>query len=322
MPTMPLAMKLEDISRIAVIGAGLMGHGIAQEFAVAGYEVLLHDQSAEVLRHAVERIGNGLYLLVELGMIGHDQIAPARSRIRVTTSLEDAVANADLVIEAVFEDLGLKQRLFGDLDELCDPRTILASNTSTFLPSTLAAATRRPDKVLVTHYFNPPHLLPLVEIVRGAMTSDETVTTIVELLERIGKRPVLVRKEVPGFIGNRLLVALFREALAIVEQGIATPEDIDAVVTNGFGRRFGEAGPFALWELAGLDLIREVMVRLLPEIADGHEVSPLLTERVERGELGVKAGKGFYDWTPETAEALRRRIAAALVDTARWSAPP
>jgi 3-hydroxybutyryl-CoA dehydrogenase len=163
--------------------------------------------------------------------------------------------------------------------------------------------------------------LPLVEIVRGAATSDETVTTVCDLLERIGKRPVLLQKEVPGFIGNRLLVALFREALALVEQGIATPQDVDAVVTHGFGRRFGAAGPFELWELAGLDLIREVMARLLPEIDDAHEVSPLLAERVTRGELGVKAGKGFYDWTPETAEALRRRIAAALVAVARWSAP-
>ena len=147
------------------------------------------------------------------------------------------------------------------------------------------------------------------------------MTTVYDLLARIGKRPVLVQKEVPGFIGNRLLVALFREALAIVEQGIATPQDVDAVVTNGFGRRFGVAGPFELWELAGLDLIQKVMARLLPEIDDAHEVSPLLAERVVRGELGVKSGKGFYDWTPESAEALRRRIAAAPFEVARWPNP-
>lgn len=314
-------MTVDDITRIAVVGAGLMGHGIAQEFAVAGYEVRLHDQSADVVGHAIGRIAGNLDLLVGLGMVGQDQIGPALSRIRATASLGEAVAEADLVVEAVFEDLGLKQRLLADLDRVCAPRAILASNTSTFLPSTLAAATRRPEKVLVAHYFNPPHLLPLVELVRGEATSDETVTTVYDLLVRIGKRPVLVQKEVPGFIGNRLLVALFREALSLVEQGVATPQDVDAVVTHGFGRRFGAAGPFALWEIAGLDLIGEVMARLLPEIADGHEVSPLLTERVARGELGVKAGKGFYDWTPETAEALRRRIAAALVAVARWSAP-
>ena len=314
-------MRVEDIAQIAVVGAGLMGHGIAQEFAGAGYTVRLHDRSADVLEHAMGRIGDNLEQLVGLGLIAQPHVEPTLARIHVTTSLREAVAAADLVVEAVFEDLAVKRRLLGDLDALCPVRAILASNTSTFLPSTLAAATSRPDKVLVAHYFNPPHLLPLVELVRGAATSDETVTTIYDLLVRIGKRPVVVHKEVPGFIGNRLLAALFREALAIVEQGIATPQEVDAFVTNGFGRRFGVAGPFEVWELAGLDLIGEVMARLQPEIADTHEISPLLRERITRGEFGVKSGRGFYDWTPETAAELRQRIGAALVDAARRTAP-
>ena len=310
-------MKVDEIERIAVVGAGLMGHGIAQEFAVAGYDVRLYDRSAEVLGGAIERIRGNLRTMAGLGMVDGAQIEPALSRIETKAALADAVEKADYVVEAVFEELTLKQDLFRDLDELCLPRTILASNTSTFLPSKLAAATRRPAQVLVTHYFNPPHLLPLVEIVRGEATAVETVATTYDLLVRIGKRPALVQREAPGFVGNRLQAALYREALAIVAQGIATPEDVDVVVKHGFGRRLAVAGPFEVFDLAGLDLVTQVMTQLFPEIDNSRQVPPLLAEKVEQGALGVKAGSGFHEWTPESAEAARQRIAKALVGRAR-----
>ncbi|RMF86830.1 MAG: 3-hydroxyacyl-CoA dehydrogenase family protein [Nitrospinota bacterium] len=311
-------VKAEEIRTISVVGVGLMGHGIAQEFALAGYEVHIHDLSPEKLQQAVQNIRSNLHMLTQIGLVLPEQVEPGLGRIHPHLELREAVSGADVVIEAVFENLELKQEIFQQLDRWAPPHAILASNTSTLLPSQLAVATRRPDKVLVAHYFNPPYLLPLVEVVRGKETSQETVTTIYDLLTRIGKKPALVQKEVPGFIGNRLQVALLREALSIVQQGIAHPQDVDIVIKNGFGRRLAAAGVFEVFEIAGWDLILAVMQYLLSDIESSSEIPPLLQEKVARGELGVKTGKGFYDWTPESAEKLRQRIARALAEIARW----
>ena len=187
------------------------------------------------------------------------------------------------------------------------------------VPSKLASVTQRPDKVIGTHYFNPPHLLPLVEVVCGPETSDETITTICDLLTKVGKSPAIVRKEVPGFIGNRLQAALLREALSIVEQGVASPQDVDIVIKKGFGRRYAAAGVFEIFEIAGWDLVFAAASYLLPYIENSTELSPLVKDRVGRGELGVKTGKGFYEWTPESAEALKQRIGRTLVKIAQLS---
>ncbi len=312
-------MKVDDISKLAVVGAGLMGHGIAQEFALAGYQVRIHDVTEEKLRQATKNIQASLQMLVEIGMVTQSQAKSVLPHIYPSTELKDVVSDADVVIEAVFENLELKQEIFQKLDRLCPKHTILASNTSSLMPSSLAAATQRPDKVLVTHYFNPPYLLPLVEIVRHRETSDETVTTIFDLLTRVGKSPAVVQKEVLGFIGNRLQAALLREALSIVEQGIATPGDIDTVVKAGFGRRYAAAGPFEVFEIAGWDLVFKVSQYLLPNLQSSTEISPILKQKVETNELGVKTGKGFYDWTPESAEALKQRIGRVLVKIAQLS---
>jgi len=305
-------MKVDEIRNIGVIGAGLMGHGIAQEFALAGYDVRLHDVDSGKLRQAQEGIRVNLQMLAGIGLITGDQSGIARRHLTTTAVLGDAAREADVVIEAVFEDLKLKQEIFRSLDELCPAHTILASNSSSLLPGLMASATRRPDRVLVTHYFNPPYLLPLVEIVRHEGTSEETVRTIDALLKKIGKTPVIVQKEVPGFIGNRLQAALFREALSIVQHGIATPQDVDTVVKNGFGRRLAAAGVFEIWEIAGWDLISAVCGNLFPDLEASTELPPVLREKVERGELGTRTGKGFYEWTPESALALKKRIAQML----------
>ena len=312
-------MEVHNIRRIAVVGAGLMGHGIAQEFALAGYEVHLHDLSEEKLQQAIENIQANLQMLVALEWVSQEQTEPVLKNIQLHTELKDAVTEADVVIENVFENLELKQEVFHKLDKQCPERTILTSNTSTLLPSTLASVTRRPDKVLVAHYFNPPYLLPLVEIVRGAETSDKTVSAIYDLLTKVGKTPVIVQKEILGFIGNRLQAALAREALSIVERGIASPQDVDVVIKNGFGRRLAVAGYFELREIVGWDLVLAANAYLLPDLETSTEVSPLVKEKVDQGELGMKTGKGFYDWTPESAEALRRRIAQALIKIAQFS---
>ncbi|MCC7024230.1 MAG: 3-hydroxyacyl-CoA dehydrogenase family protein [Thermomicrobiales bacterium] len=307
----------QRIARIGVVGAGLMGHGIALEFAAHGHKVTLHDQSEAQLERARAGIAEGLGRLVEAGRISSETAREAPSRIAMTADLRAAVAAADLVIEAVTEDLEVKRAIFRDLDAFAPPHAILASNSSTFMPSLMAAATNRPERVIVAHYFNPPHLLPLVELVRGEQTSDETVETLRALYTSIGKRPAVVQKEAPGFVGNRLQMALYREALAIVAAGIATPHDVDTIIKTGFGRRLSVAGVFEVFDAAGLDVTLAVADQLFPEIDNATAAPPFLRERVARGDLGVKSGRGIYDWPPEEALALRSRIGAALTAIAR-----
>jgi 3-hydroxybutyryl-CoA dehydrogenase len=312
-------MKVDRIRQVAVVGAGLMGHGIAQEFALAGYDVHLHSRSKESLQKARQNIRGNLERLIKLGLVTREQAESVPTRIHASTVLREAVENVDVVIESVYEDLKLKQQIFQELDRMCPQRTILASNTSSLMPSKLAAGTQRPDKVLVAHYANPPYLIPLVEMVRSEQTSDETVTTLSDLLTKMGKRPIVVQKEVPGFVLNRLQGALLREALWLVENGIASPQDVDMAIKNSIGRRWAVAGVFEIFEIAGWDLLLALASGLLPHLASSPEVSPVLKEKVERGELGVKTGKGFYEWTPESAEALKQRIAQALVKIEQWS---
>lgn len=311
-------MEVDAVSRIAVVGAGLMGHGIALEFALAGYDVRLQSRSQKSLDAAASRIDESLNRLVDLGKVSRGQAGPVPAAIRMTTDLGEAAADADVAIESVYEDLELKRQIFRDLDALCPERTILTSNTSTLMPSTLASATQRLDKVLVTHYINPPVLVPLVEVARGEDTSDETLTTVTGLLKKVGKQPVVVAKEVIGFIASRLQGALLREALWLVENGVATAEDVDVTIKSSLGRRWAVAGVFEVLEIAGWDLVLLIDSILFPELASSPEVSPVMKEMVARGDLGLKSGKGFYDWTPESAEALRQRISEALVRIDQW----
>jgi 3-hydroxybutyryl-CoA dehydrogenase len=309
------------IRRIAVIGAGLMGHGIALEFAAHGYDVSLQDQSEAQLARAEASIAEGLGRLVTAGRITEAEAAAAPARITLTSSLPDAVKDADVVIEVVTENIDVKRPIFAALDTHAPRHAILASNSSTFMPSLMAEVTTRPDKVLVAHYFNPPHLLPLVELVRSEQTSDDTIATMHALYTKIGKRPAIVQKEAPGFVGNRLQMAIYREALAIVEAGIATPEDVDTIIHTGFGRRLSVAGVFEIFDAAGLDVTLAVADQLFPDIATTKTAPSLLRDRVAQGDLGIKSGRGFYDWPPDKALALRSRIGNALAAIARLDQP-
>ncbi|MDP6667826.1 MAG: 3-hydroxyacyl-CoA dehydrogenase family protein [Dehalococcoidia bacterium] len=305
-----------DIKKIAVIGAGLMGHGIALEFAAYGRSVSLHDVSEELLGAAMERARAGLAVLARAGRITDDEVATALARITASGELGEAVANADLVIEAVTERLELKKAIFEQIDTHAPAHAILVSNTSTFLPGALASATKRPRQVAVVHYYNPPHLLPGVEVVKGRETAESTINLLMALYQSIGKKPALVRKEIQGFIGNRLQVALLREAMSLVENGYATPEQIDEIVRTSFGRRLSVAGPFELRELVGLDLGLAVSEQIVPTLANDRVLPPVLLDKIESGDLGVKTGKGFYDWTPESIEKWRANMADALLDMA------
>lgn len=306
-------MVNSHIRNVSVIGAGLMGHGIAIEFALAGYDVRLHSRSEQSLDRARRMIEDSLERLRDFGSISREQAESAPARIRMSTDLAEMVEDADLVIESIYEDMDAKSEIFRQLDKLCPDRTILASNTSSLLPSRLAAATTRQDKVINAHFLNPALFVPLVEVVPTAQTSEETTSVVMELLTSLGKQPLLMKREVPGFVVNRLQMALLREALWLVENGVASVEDVDKAISAGLGRRWATTGVIQVLEAAGWDIISRVASDVFPQLSNSDDPS-LLHDMVERGYNGLKAGKGFYEWTPEKAEELRRRIAKGLVE--------
>ena len=312
-------MKAKDIQRIAVVGAGLMGHGIALELALAGYDVRLSSRSQESLRRASARIGQSLEMLVDVGTVTREQADEGPARISLCAQLAEAVSDAHLVIEAVYEDLPLKQRLFSELGGLCREETILASTTSAFLPDQLTPDTLRAGRVVVAHYINPPYLVPLVEIVPSRKASEDDVAAVYDLLTGIGKSPIVLRKGVPGFVSGRLQMALAREAFSMVQGGVASPEDIDLVLRTSVGRRWAAAGVFEVFDLAGWDLVSAIASELMPTLDGSPEVPEIVTEKVARSALGAKTGEGFYQWTPESAQALRARIAQTLARIDQWS---
>jgi 3-hydroxyacyl-CoA dehydrogenase len=312
-------MNVDDISKIGVIGAGLMGHGIALNFALGGYDVYLNDTTDESLEKALESVGTSLETMLNVGLADEASAVAVPGRIHTSTSMEETVADVDFVVEAVFEDMDVKHEVFARLDELSPERTILSSNTSSFMSSQLAPATKRPDKVVVANWWNPPYLLPLVEIVRGPQTSDHTIDTTAGLFTKLGKQPVVLQKESVGFIGNRIQFALLREAISVVEQGIATAEDVDLVVTSSFGRRLAVAGPFEVFDLAGWDTISHIIDQLFPLIESSPDSPALIKDKVDKGEFGVKSGKGFYNWSDDAVAELRGRVGRALAAIDRLS---
>jgi 3-hydroxybutyryl-CoA dehydrogenase len=284
------------ISRVAVVGFGTMGTGIAQVFAQSGFEVVAVDVSEEILRRGVETIVSGpfgLRRLVERGRITEEQMREVLSRIRTTTNLAEAVSSADFVIEAVFEDLEVKKRVFRDVDTHAPKHAILASNTSTLSITALAAATSRPDKVVGMHFFNPPQVMKLVEIVRGLQTSDETVEVVKGLAERLGKTPVVCR-DVPGFIANRVGIIAILEAIRLYDQGVASAKDIDTAMKLGYN---WPMGPLELADFIGLDVLLSIAEVLYRETGNPAYHPPTILRRlVAAGYLGRKSGRGFYTY--------------------------
>jgi len=291
-----LALRADEVRKVCVIGFGVMGTGIAQVFAQYGYEVSVRDLKEETLKRGLEVIKSGPFGLmkaVEKGKLTKEQAEAAFSRIRTYTDLREAVKGADLVIEAIIEDLDVKRQLFKELDELCPPRAILASNTSTLSITAIGGATKRPDKVVGMHFFNPVPAMRLVEIVVGLGTSQETVNTVKELAVRIGKTPV-VCKDVPGFIANRIALPYLVEAMRVYEQGIASKEDIDTAMKLGYGFPMG---PLELLDLIGHDTTLNVLESMYRETLDAKYAPPtILKQMVRAGWLGRKTGRGFYEY--------------------------
>lgn len=292
-------MKLEEVRSVAVIGAGIMGHGIAQVFALGGYRVTLNDLNGIILSNAFERLKANLETFAENGLISRDEIPNTLSRIAPFTNLREAVRDADLVVEAVSEDIELKRKVFNQLDECCPARTILASNSSSLLISDFTSRTKRQDKVVLTHWFNPPHIVPTVEIIKGNRTSDETVDLVYALLKKVRKLPVKIAKEIPGYLVNRIQLAMAREVWHLWEQGIASAEDIDVAVKGSFGFRLASIGPLLTNDLGGNDTNYAVARYLFPLLNDSHEPPPAFATMVQAGDLGAKTGKGFFHYSKE-----------------------
>jgi 3-hydroxybutyryl-CoA dehydrogenase len=290
-------MTVPGISRITVVGAGNMGHQIALCAALAGYKVACTDVMAESLKKAEQFADTYLPERVAKGKLSEEAAKQARANIRFTSKLEDAAGDTDYVIEAATERLHLKRQLFKQLDEVAPGHAILATNSSYLVSSKIADATNRPDKVCNMHFFNPALVMKLVEVVKGAHVSDETAATTIALAESMGKTPVLLKKEIYGFLVNRVLSAIRQEATYLYDTGVASFEDIDTAVVNGLGHPMG---PFRLLDQTGIDLTYIRYMELYQQSGDpADKPSPSIVEKYVKGEWGKKTGKGFYDYTEE-----------------------
>jgi 3-hydroxybutyryl-CoA dehydrogenase len=296
-------MSVQRLS-VGVVGAGLMGHGIAQAFAVAGAKVRVFDPSPEALGSLRLRVAsNFLALGLPLDLV---------EAIEPVDSISAAVASASLIIEAAPEDIALKRKVFAELAKCTDADAILASNTSVISIGEIAAGQAAANRIVGTHWWNPPYLVPLVEVIEHGATDQGVVARTMTMLTAAGKTPVHVRRDIPGFVGNRLQHAMWREALALLDAGVCDPETIDTVVRSGFGARLAAIGPIENADLVGLDLTEAIHSYLLPHLDASTEPAAGLRERVARGELGAKSGRGYLDWEEGDADAARDRMVAQL----------
>jgi len=294
-------------ARIAVVGAGLMGHGIAQVFALAGHAVKITDTVLNNLDTVLSRIS------ANLRDLGDDESAV--SRVEPCVDLTEAVRDADYVVEAISENLQAKQKLFMELERRVRRDTILASNTSVIPITAIMQEISHRERALGTHWWNPPFLVPLVEVIETQWTRPEVVARTIELHTAAGKKPAHVKKDVPGFIGNRLQHALWREAISLVEHGICDAETVDSVIKASFGRRLAVLGPLENADLVGTDLTLAIHDVVLPAIDDRPGPSPYLQDLVANGKLGFKSGEGFRKWSPEQQAELRARVVRHLKAT-------
>ena len=276
-----------------------MGHGIAQVFAQAGHEVRLVDQSEEALASGMSKVQSNLAVLVQMGMLTENQSQEIFSRIHPSTETGKTFEDVEFVTEAVYEKLSLKEEIFRTLDSVVPDDVILASNTSGLNITQIASAVKNPARVVGTNWWNPPNIIPLVEIMRGERTSEETVKRTKEILISVGKKPILISKPSPGFVGNRLQIALLREALSLLQNGVASMEDIDTAVRYGLGVRYATMGPFKVADLGGLDVFYHLAQELYKDLDCSEEPQAILARLVNSQKVGLKAGSGFYDYRKE-----------------------
>lgn len=301
----------------AVLGTGMMGPGIAVSLALGGFDVTLVSRSDDSAAFGLQTSHTLLDTLLSHQLVTPDDAAAALPRLAASSDLPAAAARAALIIESVPEDMELKQNLFAELDRLAPPTAILASNTSGLSITQIAVRCARPERVLTTHFWNPPHLMPLVEIVCGAQTAPELAIQTRDLLLRCGKVPVLVKKDRPGQLGNRLQMALFREAVHIIQEGIATAEDVDTAARLGFGIRLPAYGILEHVDLVGLPLARAVCDYAARDLNNDPRAPDLFDRKIAAGETGAAAGQGFYNWSAKSPAAVRARRDRFLIECLR-----
>jgi 3-hydroxybutyryl-CoA dehydrogenase len=294
---------------IGVIGGGLMGHGIAYLLAAAGHRAGVFEPDAETRASLRPRLDHVLHILADDGML--------LQRIAVHDTMAPAVKDARFVFEAAPEKLPLKQRIFAELEGLVAPDTILASNSSAIPTTEIGRELKHRQRVVGTHFWNPPHLVPLVEVIQNEKTSDAVVRATMDLLRDAGKTPVHVRRDVPGFVGNRLQHAMKREAIALVAAGVCDAETVDIVVREGFGARTAVLGPMEQSDLVGLNLTLDIAEVLYADLDRTPGPHPFLRDKVKAGKLGMKTGEGLRQWTPQSADAVRERLSRFLAEQAR-----
>ena len=296
---------MKVLQRVAVIGLGTMGHGIAQTFAMAGCEVTGFDEISDACDSLHDRVRQNLRDFVEAELFEADQIDSVLKRLRVCRTEAEAVRDAEFVTEAVREDLAAKQELFERIEREVSDDAILASNSSTFPISQSGARLKRQERAVVTHWFNPPHIVPTVEVVGSPQTNEGTIQATLELLRRSGKLAIRINQELPGFLVNRVQIAVMREVWDLLDRGVASVEDIDAAIQGSMGFRLAALGPLRIHDFGGLDIQTAVFRNLAPHIASGTEVPPKVQAIVDAGHHGFKNGHGFYEYPPEVADQVR-----------------
>ena len=307
-------MNRKTIEQAVVIGSGQMGPGIAYTLASVGCRATIYARTSESVGRGMERCRAVADTLREAGFISNREATRILENISGTTKLEPAVASADLVVESIAEDLEIKQELFSRIEKICRDETILTSNTSGLPATELASLLKQPNRFAVTHFWNPPHLMPLVEVVKGEKTSQQTVDALVAILEEAGKKPVVVLKDTPGQLGNRLFHALLREAIWMVQEGIASVEDVDTAIKNGLGRRFPVYGALEHQDVAGLDTVFAVQSYMCKALCSDTEPAQFLQKKADAGDFGVKSGRGFYDWTKRDIKSLLEKRDSFLIE--------
>ena len=300
-------MKANEITTVAVIGAGTMGAGIAGVFARAGCAVRLVDMSDALLDRGMTILRAAQQGLVKAKQITRRDAAASLKRVTLLTDLAKACDGVPLLVETVPEKLALKRKMFSQFDELCPKRAILATNTSGLSVTKIAQATRRASRVAGFHFWNPPHIMRLVEVTKGKETSNAAAATLVAVARKIGKHPILVRHDIPGFVGNRLQFAVMREALHLLSEGIASAEDIDTAMTNGPGLRWGIMGPLRIADLGGLDVFHAISEYLFAELNSNSSVPAVFDKLVKKGKLGAKSGAGFYRYRGKMQDDMIHR---------------
>lgn len=302
------------VERVSIIGSGTMGHSIAISLAWGNQPVKVYCMNNEAAVDASKNIGTKLEVMVTQKAISVIEAEEIKKNIKLKTNLKETLSGTTFIIEAITENLDIKKEMFNTIADYIDEKVVVASNTSGFLPSELASEFKHPDQFVITHFWNPAHLIPLVEIVPSDKTSERTIERAKELMTKISKKPIVLKKEITGFIGNRLQYAMLREAQYLLDNGYADKEDIDASVTYSIGRRYPVTGPLMTADLGGLDVFSTISDYLFKELSKADHSGETITQLVKEGNLGIKNHSGFYEWNEKFSGEINEQREKILLE--------